>query len=218
MGVVGIEFCANKCGDGEEVMEVFERLLEDSEVCGSGDRGFGFEHGALDKCWGEVIGVLVHFSEAAAAGGVCKRFEGDEFAEDGSPVGGDFKVIEPWAAGLWESGEEDGGDGIFEHAFVEAIGEFLETGGAVDGEWDAGGGGNKGAIGALPVELAAFAVWVEPVIEGDVEGGFEAEKIEYCGEGGGETEASAAVVFGCSSSEVEKGLLAAPEVIDECGH
>jgi hypothetical protein len=113
---------------------------------------------------------------------VSEGFEGDEFAEDGSPLGGNFEVIEPWAAGLWESGEEDGGDGIFEHAFVEAIGEFLEAGGAVDGEGDAGGGGNDGAIGALPVELAAFAVWVEPVIEGDVEGGFEAEEIEHSGE------------------------------------
>jgi hypothetical protein len=34
----------------------------------------------------------------------------------------------------------------------------------------------------LPVELAAFAVWVEPVIEGDVECGFEAEEIEHSGE------------------------------------
>lgn len=136
-GVRVIEFGADERGDGVKVMEVFEGLLEDSELSGSGDGRFGFENGGLDECWGEVIGVLVRFCESAPVCGVCERFDGDEFAEDGGPLCGKFEVIEPWVAGLWESGEEDGGDGIFEHAFVEAIGKFLKASGAVDGEWDA---------------------------------------------------------------------------------
>lgn len=77
------------------------------------------------------------FCESAAFSGVCEGFDGDEFAEYGGPGGGDFEVIEPRVAELRESGEEDGSDGIFLHAFVESICKFLEAGGAVDGEWDA---------------------------------------------------------------------------------
>jgi len=77
------------------------------------------------------------FCEATAFCGACEGLDGDEFAEDGGPAGGDFEVIKPGAAELWESGEEDGCDGIFLHTFIETIGKFLEAGGAVDGEWDA---------------------------------------------------------------------------------
>jgi hypothetical protein len=158
------------------------------------------------------------FSESAAFCGAGEGFDGDEFAEDGGPAGGDFEVIKPGAAELRESCEEDGCDGIFLHAFVESISKFLEAGGAVDGERDARGSGDDGAIRGLPVELAAFAIGIETIVECDVECGFESEELEDSGERGGESEASAGPVSRGLSEEVEKCLAALSEVIAESCH
>jgi hypothetical protein len=162
--------------------------------------------------------MVMSFCEAASIGGVAEFIERGEFAEDGGPFGGVPEVIEPWVSELGESGEEECGDGVFLHAFIESIGKFLESGCAIDGEWYAGGGGDERAIGALPVELAAFAIGVESIIECDVEGGFEAEEVENSGERGGESEASAGIVFGGGAGEFEEGGLAASDIVAEGGH
>jgi hypothetical protein len=130
----------------------------------------------------EVFGVIVRFRDSAAFGGVCESIDGDKFTEDRSPFGGNFEVVEPRVTKLGKSGEEDRGNGIFLHAFVEAICKFLEAGSTVDREGDARGGGDDGTIGGLPIELAAFAIRVESVIECDVKGRLETVELQDGGE------------------------------------